>query len=124
MSKIKVLIVDNNKAARRLIRRSLRQSGFSNIEVEYAVDGLDALQKFKIFLPHLVLSDWHLTGMSGIELLQSLNNQYNDVNLAFITAEITKDMRMQSDENGALFFLAKPSTVELFKSTFAPYLEE
>jgi len=124
MSKIKVLIVDNNRATRRLIRRSLRQSGFSNIEVQDAVDGQDALDKFKTFLPHLVLSDWHLTGMNGIEVLQSLNTQYNDVNLAFITSEITTEMRIQAEEDRALFFLDKPFTVDQFKSVLEPYLEE
>lgn len=124
MSKTKVLIVDPNKTIRRLIRRSLRQSGFSNIEVEDAVDGLDAIEKFKTFLPHLILSDWNLTEMSGIQLLQSLNHQYNDVNFAFITSGITKDMRVQAEEDGALFLLAKPFTIEKFKWTLEPYLEE
>lgn len=124
MSKIKVLIVDNNSATRRLIRRSLRQSGFSNIEVKDAVDGPDALDKFKAFLPHLVLSDWDLTEMSGIDLLQHLNTQYNDVNLAFIASDITAEMRIQADESRALFLLNKPFTVEQFKSVLEPYIEE
>ena len=123
MSKIKILIVDDSKAMRRLIRRSLRHSGFVNIDVEEAEDGKDALVKFKTFQPHLVLSDWNMPNMNGIDLLTTLNQQYSDVNLGFITSQITQDMRVKAQEAGSLFFLSKPFTPEQFKWTLEPYLE-
>ena len=109
---------------RRLIRRSLRQAGFNNIEADEAENGVAALEKFKTFLPHLVLSDWNMPEMSGIQLLRELNAQYSDVNLGFITSQVTQDMRVQAQESGALFFLSKPFTVEKLKWTLEPYLEE
>lgn len=124
MSKIKILIVDDSRAMRRLIKRSLRQAGFMNIESDEAANGVEALEKFATFLPHLVLSDWNMPEMSGIEFLRTLNTQYADVNLGFITSQVTQDMRMQAQEAGALFFLSKPFTVDKLKWTLEPYLED
>ena len=124
MSKIKILIVDDSRAMRRLIKRSLRQAGFMNIDSDEAANGIEALEKFATFLPHLVLSDWNMPEMSGIELLRTLNTQYADVNLGFITSQVTQDMRMQAQESGALFFLSKPFTVDKLKWTLEPYLED
>lgn len=122
--KFRILIVDDSRAMRRLIRRSLRQSGFVNIEIDEAENGKDALEIFRSFLPHLVLSDWNMPEMSGIDLLSALNKQYSNVNLGFITAQVTQEMRTRANENGSLFFLAKPFTLEQFKWTLSPYLEE
>lgn len=124
MSKIKILIVDDSRAMRRLIRRSLRQAGFTNIEAEEAENGAAAIEKFKTFLPHLILSDWNMPEMNGIQLLSHLNKEYASVNLGFITSQVTQDMRVQAQEAGALFFLSKPFTVDKLKWTLEPYLGE
>ena len=122
--KFKILIVDDSRAMRRLIRRSLRKSGFSNIEVEEAENGVEAIEKFKSFLPNLILSDWNMPEMNGIDLLKTLNKQYSNVNLGFITSQVTQDMKIKAQDNGSLFFLSKPFTQEQFKWTLSPYLEE
>ena len=124
MSKIKILVVDDSTAMRRLIRRAIRQSGYINVDVEEAENGTQALEKFKTFLPHLVLSDWNMPEMNGIELLQTLNSKYSQVNLGFITSQITQEMRIKAEESGALFFLSKPFSTEQLKWTLEPYLQE
>ena len=121
--KLRILVVDDSRAMRRLIRRSLRQAGFTNIEIDEAENGVEAIEKFKSFLPHLVLSDWNMPEMNGIDLLRTLNSQYSNVNLGFITSQITQEMKVKAQENGSLFFLSKPFTQEQFKWTLGPYLE-
>ena len=118
--KLIILIVDGSRAMRRLIHRYRRQGGFTNVEVE---DGVDTGAKFKSFLPHLVLSDWNMPNMNGIELLQALNKQYSNVNLGFITSQVMQKMKIRAQENDSLFFLSKPFTQEQSKWTLRPYLE-
>jgi two-component system chemotaxis response regulator CheY len=124
MSKVKILVVDDSTAMRRLIRRAIRQSGYVNVDVEEAENGTQALEKFQTFLPHLVLSDWNMPEMNGIELLQTLNGKYSQVNLGFITSQITQEMRIKAEQAGALFFLSKPFSTEQLKWTLEPYLQE
>lgn len=112
----KVLIVDDSKAMRLIVRRTLRQAGFESLEVEEAENGKFALEAIGKAPPDLVLSDWNMPEMNGIQLLQALRSQKNQVKFGFITTEGTPDMRATASEAGALFLIAKPFTPEQFRA--------
>jgi CheY-like chemotaxis protein len=69
---MKVLLVDDNKAMRVMVRRALLQTGLQGLHVEEAENGSDALEKLALQLPDLILSDWSMPEMTGIELLREL----------------------------------------------------
>jgi two-component system, chemotaxis family, chemotaxis protein CheY len=117
-----ILVVDDSKAMRLIVRRTLRQAGFGDYEVEEAANGLEALERIGKAVPALVVSDWNMPEMNGIELLKELNARKVTVRFGFVTTEGTPDMRAMADEAGALFLIAKPFTPEQFESALRPIL--
>ena len=67
---IKVLVVDDMSTMRRIVKNVLKQIGFSDM-VE-AENGLDALSKLKVGDIGLIVSDWNMPVMQGIELLREV----------------------------------------------------
>jgi len=121
MSK-KVLIVDDSKAMRMIVTRTLRQAGFSEIEAREACNGKEALDLLGKEGFDLVLCDWNMPEMSGIELLGALKAKNSPVKFGFVTSEGTPAMRQQASEAGALFLIGKPFTVESFEAALRPHL--
>ena len=117
-----IMIVDDSKAMRLIVRRTLREAGFGDHETTEGVDGADALEKIKAKCPDLVLSDWNMPNMTGIELLKSLNAEGIKVQFGFVTSEGTPEMRTTAAENGALFLIAKPFNADTFKEKIGEVL--
>jgi two-component system chemotaxis response regulator CheY len=109
-----VLIVDDSKAMRMIVSRTLRQAGFGDGTLREAADGAEALSAIEAEEPDLVLSDWNMPEMNGLELLQALRAQGCGVRFGFVTSESTTDMREQAISAGAEFLIAKPFTAEDF----------
>ena len=114
---MKILIVDDSKAMRMIIMRTLRQAGFSDHTLTEATNGKEALELLQKDRYDLVLSDWNMPEMSGIELLSHVRSEKLGVQFGFVTSEGTVAMRAQATEAGASFLIAKPFTVESFQQT-------
>jgi two-component system chemotaxis response regulator CheY len=97
---------------RLIVRRTLRQAGYDGHEVEEACNGKDAMKMIHAKTYHLVLSDWNMPEMSGIELLTALRKEGNKITFGFVTSEGTPDMRARANEAGAKFLLAKPFSAD------------
>ncbi len=117
-----LLLVDDSKAMRMLIKRVLRGLGIKGSSITEAEDGAIALAAIKESKPDLVICDWNMPNMTGIELLSALNEEGIDVIFGFVTTEGTSDMRAQADEAGAKFLITKPFTPESFESALGKFL--
>ena len=92
---MKILIVDDSKAMRMIIVRTLKAADLGGHEIVQAssgVEGLDLIEKEK---PDLVLSDWNMPEMNGIDFLKKLREDGNTTCFGFITSE-----RRRSSKNG------------------------
>ncbi len=112
---MKILVVDDSTAMRLMIIKTLRQAGFGDNDVIQAADGQLGLDAIKEENPDLVLADWNMPNMTGIELLQALREEGNNVTFGFITTEATPPMRELAKNSGAKFLISKPFTVEMFE---------
>ena len=119
---MKILIVDDSTAMRLMIIRTLRQAGLSDHDFSQAEDGEKGLAFVRSESPDLVLADWNMPNMTGIEMLESIRGDGNDVKTGFITTEATSNMRARASAAGALFLVSKPFTVESFEQALAPVL--
>lgn len=119
---MKILVADDSKVMRQIVIRTLRQAGFDDHDVVEAVDGTDALGKVATEQPDLVLSDWNMPNMSGIELLRTLRTQGADVPFGFVTSEGSAEMREAASSAGARFLIAKPFTSDAFRAVLQPVL--
>ena len=116
---MRFLIVDDSKAMRMIVARVLRQAGYGGSEFVEASDGAEALGAIRAGRFDLVLSDWNMPRLSGIELLQAVRDEGIDVPFGLVTAESTAEMREQALDAGALFVIAKPFTGEAFREVLA-----
>lgn len=119
---MKILIADDSRVMRQIVTRTLRQAGFDGHELVEAADGKEALNKATDEKPDLVISDWNMPEMTGVEVLRSLRASGNDVKFGFVTSECTPEMQQQAEAAGALFFIIKPFTAERFDEVFSPIL--
>ncbi len=98
-----------------IVGRTLRQAGYDNVEVIEAANGLDALDAVSAHLPDLVLSDWNMPELNGIEFLRCLRERGDQTPFGFVTSEGSYDMRMVAMAAGAAFLISKPFSDEAFR---------
>ena len=119
---VKVLIVDDSSAMRMLVKRTLKQAGFSGLDITEAEDGAVALEKVDDVMPQLILCDWNMPNMTGIEFLEALRDAGNEAKFGFVTTESTAEMRTRARDAGAQFLIAKPFNAESFEKTLRPII--
>lgn len=119
---MKVMIVDDSKSMRMIVKRTLKQAGYDDMEFEEADDGSVALEKIDDYGPHLVLCDWNMPIMNGIDFLKAIRAAGNNVKFGFVTTESTAEMRAAAKEAGAQFLVAKPFTAESFEKALRPVI--
>ncbi len=112
-----VLIVDDSKAMRMIVTRTLKQAGLTLDSVKEASNGQEAFDAIQESRPDLVLCDWNMPEKNGIELLQDLRDSGCDVTFGFVTSECTTEMRTEAKEKGAAFFVTKPFTADTLKTS-------
>ena len=119
---MKILVVDDSKAMRSIVRRALQQAGFGGHEVQEAGNGAEAFTTISAACPDVVLCDWNMPEMSGLQLLERLNTSGIKPKFGFVTSEGTDDIRQLATAAGALFFICKPFTPEKLREALAPHL--
>lgn len=106
---LKFLVVDDSRAIQAIIRRAIWKCGYEPVEVRTALDGEQALEIIESFVPDLVITDWHMPKVSGLEMVQALRQMgYKNVRVGFVTTEKTPALLDQAISNGAMFILHKP----------------
>ena len=119
---MKILIVDDSRAMRLIVMKTLREAGYSGHDITEAEDGAKALDLIKADAPDLVLCDWNMPNMTGPELLQSLTDEEINTVFGFVTTETTQEMKDKATEMGARFMISKPFTPESFKASLDSYI--
>jgi two-component system chemotaxis response regulator CheY len=120
---MKILIADDSRVMRQIVTRTLRQAGFDGHDLVEAADGKQAFDATVTEQPDLVLSDWNMPEMTGVEVLRALRAGGNDVLFGFVTSEGTPEMRQMAESAGALFFITKPFTADTFRDVLDPILK-
>ena len=110
-----VLIVDDYKTMLRIIKNLLKQLGFNN--VDEALDGSQALNTFQGKEYGLIISDWNMEPMSGLELLKSIRTgtKNKDVPFIMITAESKTENVIAAKQAGVSNYIVKPFNAETLK---------
>ncbi len=104
-----VLIVEDDAATRRLYKFMLTNGGYPVLEAE---DGVTALEQLAKHPCDLVITDMNMPRMDGMELIQAIRRDHNDVYVILITAFGTPDTEKQARRIGANDYLAKPFDFE------------
>ena len=109
---IKVLIVDDFATMRRILKNILKQLGFKNIlEADDGTTALEVLEKQDI---DLIISDWNMPKMTGLELLKTVrvHEKYKRAPFLMVTAEAQKQNVIEAVQAGVSIYVVKPFTAE------------
>ena len=117
-----ILIVDDYKTMLRIIRNLLKQLGFNN--VDEATDGSSALQKLRDKEYDLVISDWNMEPMSGMQLLTEVraDTKLKELPFIMITAESKTENVIAAKEAGVSNYIVKPFNAATLKTKLAAVL--
>jgi DNA-binding NtrC family response regulator len=120
MTEGKILVVDDEAAARTALADILRGEGYS---VETAGDGFKALGRMAEFEPGLVLTDLNMPGMDGVELLKKLKESHREVPVVLMTAFGGVETAVSAMREGAADYLTKPLNMDELLIVLARTLE-
>jgi len=112
---MKILIAEDFATMRRIIKTVLRQAGYQQI-IE-AEDGAIALRKLRSDDIGLVIADWNMPNMTGLDLLKAMRNDdtLKDIPFLMVTAEAKKDNIIEAIQSGASNYLVKPFTPDMLR---------
>jgi two-component system chemotaxis response regulator CheY len=116
---MKILVVDDYPTMRRIVRNLLDQIGFK--EVEEAGNGVEALEKIKVSKYDMVISDWNMEPMTGLELLKHVRADaaLSKTPFIMVTAESKTENVIAAKQAGASQYIVKPFTAETLKAKIA-----
>ena len=120
-----ILIVDDYNTMLRIIKNLLKQLGFPN--VDEATDGTMALEKIKGKDYGLIISDWNMGPMTGLEILKQVrgsNDNYNKVPFIMITAESKTENVIAAKQAGVNNYIVKPFNAETLKTKMTSVIGE
>ncbi len=113
---MEILIVDDYATMRRIMKNLLIQLGFRN--VSEVADGGDALGKLRVKAAGLVISDWNMEPMTGLQLLKEVRSdaKLKDLPFIMVTAESKTDNVIAAKQAGVSHYIVKPFNAETLKT--------
>lgn len=102
--KIRILVIEDEKPIAKILEYDLQKEGY---EVRLAHTGADGMKETEEFHPHLVLLDWMLPDLSGVDILKLLAEQY-DMPVIMLTARGNIDDKVYGLSCGADDYITKP----------------
>ena len=120
---IKILVVDDFATMRKVVRNLLKQVGYDDI-VE-AEDGVMALRALKSQKIDVIISDWNMPNMSGLELLRAVRDDADLAKTPFlmVTAEALQDNVVAAVKAGVNEYIVKPFTAEVLNEKIVKIME-
>ena len=115
----KVLLADDSSTARQIIKKELIQLGFEDQNIRDAADGEQALKFLGKTDFNLIISDWHMPNMDGLEFLKAVkgDGKYKSIPFLMLTTEAEKNKISEAFESSADQYIGKPFKSEPFSQT-------
>lgn len=107
--KLRILSVDDSSTTRLFIKRAIDLLGYEFLEAANGKEGLDIIQQEKGNVD-LILLDWHMPVMNGMEMLESLKSDDNlkHIPVSMVTVELKRDEIQKAFDLGVTNYLIKP----------------
>lgn len=120
---MKILIVDDFSTMRRIIKNLLRDLGFTN--THEADDGNTALPMLKSSDYDLLITDWNMPGMTGIDLLRAVraDDKLKTLPVLMVTAEAKREQIIEAAQAGVNGYVVKPFTAQALKEKIEKIFE-
>jgi two-component system chemotaxis response regulator CheY len=114
---MKILVVDDFSTMRRIVRNLLVELGFSNTLIHEAEDGDNALAMLRTQPFDMVVTDWNMPNMTGIELLRAIRAEpaLKALPVLMVTAENNREQIISAAQAGVNGYVVKPFTAITLK---------
>lgn len=121
---IKILVVDDFPTMRRIIRNLLKDLGFEN--VDEAEDGVQGMEKLRNSTFDLIVSDWNMPNMDGLEMLKKIREDSDlaKIPVLMVTAEAKKENIIAAAQAGANGYVVKPFTAATLEEKLDKIFEQ
>ena len=121
---MKILIVDDSKAMRMIVMRHLRQAGFGHHTLDEAGNGVEALASVTASRPDLILCDWNMPEMNGVDFVKAVRatRAKEALPMIMVTTEGGEAMMNNALALGANGYVTKPFTPESIRAALEAYL--
>ena len=122
---MKILVVDDFSTMRRIVRNLLVELGFSNPLIQEADDGNNALTMLKSQPFDMVVTDWNMPNMTGIDLLRAIRAEpsLKGLPVLMVTAENNRDQIIAAAQAGVNGYIVKPFNAVTLKEKLTKIFE-
>jgi len=121
---MRILIVDDSSTMRRIIGNVVQQLGIKKDNFDEAVDGLDAWNQFQQNQYDVVLTDWNMPNMNGLELVKKIRSVNKKIPIVMITTEGGKGEVITALKAGVNNYIVKPFNAETLKAKLDPFFKK
>ncbi len=120
---MKILIVDDSPAMQTIVRRGIEQLGYNQLTLKKASNGKEALDIIRVWEPELVISDWYMPEMTGMDLLTALNREMLGIPIGFVTPEDSENRVQEALNAGAQFVVQTPFDTKTLHKAVLPIIQ-
>ena len=112
-----ILVVDDSRAMRSIVVRAVKAAGYEQASFVEAQNGAEALAAIRASRPDLILSDWNMPEMSGIEFIRNIrgNDKFKSIPVLMVTTNAAKDDIVEALKAGVNNYVVKPFTPDTIK---------
>ena len=121
---MKILIVDDSSTMRRIIGNVVQQLGIKKDDFDEAADGLEAWNLFQKNQYDVVLTDWNMPNMNGLDLVKHIRSVDKKVPIVMITTEGGKGEVITALKAGVNNYIVKPFNAETLKAKLDPFFKK
>lgn len=121
-----ILVVDDSLPMRGVIKKTIKASGFSMAEYEEAADGIEALKILKAKWVDIVVTDYNMPNMNGMELIVAMkeDDALHSIPVLVVTTEGSSTKVDEFASKGAAGYIKKPFTPEAIRTKLHEILGE
>ncbi|WP_199096926.1 chemotaxis response regulator CheY [Dyella sp. ASV21] len=122
---MKILVVDDFSTMRRIVRNLLVELGFSNGLIQEADDGESALTLLRSTPFDMVVTDWNMPNMTGIDLLRAIRAEptLKSIPVLMVTAENNREQIIAAAQAGVNGYIVKPFTAATLQEKLGKIFE-
>ena len=103
------IVVDDSRAIQSIICRAIAGGGYGKDSIHAVSSGVEALALLGTLRPDLIITDWHMPGISGLDLVKTLRQSgHKDIKVGMVTTELSEVRMAEARQNGVEFILHKP----------------
>jgi len=120
---MRILVLDDSSTMLRIITNTLKRLGYKDEEIDTGLNGKEGIEAYKKTKPDLILTDWNMPEMNGLEFVKWVRKRDKDTPIVMITTEGGKAEVITALKAGVNNYIVKPFTPDVLRSKLNEIIE-